>query len=60
MMSFDAFQHVKLGAKSSKLFYTSIQQPFEIKIERTNGFPFYYTKVCKDKLDECISDMKDS
>ena len=28
MMSFDSFEHVKLAPKTSKLFYTSIEQPF--------------------------------
>ena len=54
MMSFDSFEHVKLQPKKSKLFYTSIEQPFEIKIQRSNGFPFYSTKICKKKLDDCI------
>ena len=60
MISYDSLEHVHLGPKSSRIFYTSIEQEFEVKIIRTSGFPFYIEKPCMEKkLDECIDDFKD-
>lgn len=58
MISFDSFENVRLSKQSSKIFYTSIEQPYELKIIRNNGFPFYYGTTCKDKLDKCVKDFQ--
>ena len=59
MLSSDSLEHVSLPAKSEKIFFTSIEQPFEIKVLRNNGFPFYHDKTCKKDIEKCVDDFKD-
>lgn len=47
-------EHLLLEKQTNKIFYLPIDQPYEIKVSRQNGFPFYTSIVCKKDIDKCL------
>lgn len=58
LISLDSMEHLMLTQKSQKIFYTPIDQEYEIKINRLNGFPFFESWVCKKDIDDCLKDFR--
>lgn len=51
LISFDTFEKVIMQQKSSQIYYSIVDQPFELKITRDSGFPFLTTLICNSSLD---------
>lgn len=53
-------EHVMLLPNAHRVFYMPVVEPYEVKVSRQNGFPFYYGMTCKEDIDACLKQMRES